>query len=345
MKYAMTDLYNVSVINNPHEWHSVLNEMTGYDFFHSYEFHKICSDNGEGEPIIFVLNDQYGKHKACWPVLKRHIPGTDYFDFSSVYGYSGPLFSNHVDSSIAISSIHTEMQNYGAISLFSRMHPLFINQITENYRGQRLSDVVVVDVGRSNDFMSNYRGSHRREIVKAKAEGVSVLIEYGLEAMLDFCKIYHQSMLDLGATEYYYFNSTYFEHLAKSQEFKTCILFAVLNGQKIAASLFMITGNIMQYYLSGTVKEFRKLAPSKVIIARAHELAFEMGLNKIVLGGGVGSVQDALFKFKAGFSDVNMPFYVTKKILNQPVYEHLCEMKMIKSNETSFFPAYRVKHA
>ena len=97
----------------------------------------------------------------------------------------------------------------------------------------------------------------------------------------------------------------------------------------------------MQYYLSGTVSEYKKIAPSKSLIACAHELASDYGVKNIILGGGVGSSRDALFKFKEGFSKTTKPFFIIKKILNNEVYQQLCMMNKINPEATSFFPAYR----
>jgi lipid II:glycine glycyltransferase (peptidoglycan interpeptide bridge formation enzyme) len=148
-------------------------------------------------------------------------------------------------------------------------------------------------------------------------------------------------MLDLNALSYYHFTDDYFHSLIKSDDFKIIAIFAELDGKKIAGSIFIITGGIMQYYLSGTVADYRKLAPSKAIIACAHKFAIDLGLSKLVLGGGVGSAKDSLFKFKTGFSDLSKPFYIFKKILNDVVYQDLCIVKKIDSKSISFFPAYR----
>ncbi len=207
-------------------------------------------------------------------------------------------------------------------------------------RGQKLSDVVVIDVHPVDDVLSQYRGSHRREIANARKAGVTVLVDSGPAALADFSRIYRQSMTDLNAKSYYYFSDTYFKRIVTAMDYKTLILFAELDGRRIATSLFIVTGSIMQYYLSGTDASFRKLAPSKAIIAKAHELALSMGVRYIVLGGGVGSAHDALFKFKSGFSDAILPFYITKIILDESRYQALCAARSLPF-ESQFFPSYR----
>jgi hypothetical protein len=330
------------VITEKSLWVKALDVLVEYDFVHTYDFHRVSEVNGEGQPILFVVFDENGRLLACWPALKRSIPDSPYFDLTGVYGYGGPLFARDVRSENVMNFLFDGMKNLGAVALFSRMHPLFVDAIEdEAQRGLRLSDVVVIDVRPVADVLSLYRGSHRREIVNSQKSDVRIFIDENCEHIKDFSSIYRDSMLDLNALSYYHFTDDYFHSLIKSDDFKIIAIFAELDGKKIAGSIFIITGGIMQYYLSGTVADYRKLAPSKAIIACAHKFAIDLGLSKLVLGGGVGSAKDSLFKFKTGFSDLSKPFYIFKKILNDVVYQDLCIVKKIDSKSISFFPAYR----
>ncbi len=208
--------------------------------------------------------------------------------------------------------------------------------------GTALGKVVVIDVGSDPNVENSYRGSHRREIAKARAKGVTVSVESGVSAVADFHAIYTRAMSKLDADNFYFFGQDYLSRLAASEDFNTLFFFATYEGKKIAASIFLVTGTIMQYYLSGTVFEYRQLAPSKVIIAEAHALAVKLGAKDIVLGGGVGSGQDALFAFKKGFSSHLVPFHVVRYVLDENRYLALCAASGVSSETTDFFPAYRV---
>lgn len=329
-------------INSKEEWRDALNQLGDFDFFHTYDFHHLGELNGEGAPILFVLVDDRGKSLACWPALRRPIDGTDYFDLTSVYGYGGPLFAQGVDVEWALASIFEAMCNKGLISLFSRMHPLYIERIPDNdMRGKKLGDVVLIDVQAPLSGLAGYRGSHRREISNAKRRGVQAVVDYDCSKLPEFSKIYLDAMRDLKASNYYHFDLKYFEYLKQSNDFKPVLIYAELDGVMIAASLFILTNTVMQYFLSGTMAAYRKLAPSKLVIAKAHELSISLGVEKIILGGGVGSTRDALFDFKAGFSDLTKPFYLMQKIFDENIYSSLCKRGGIDPDATSFFPAYR----
>lgn len=338
-------LHSVIEVLSKREWQGVLSQLKNFDFVHTYDFHRLSEKNGEGVPVLFVLRaDGDARPLACWPLLKRTIQGTGFFDLTSVYGFGGPLFLEDVNVAWALDFIFQHMRNAGFVSLFSRMHPLYVECIPEDgSRGERLGDVVVIDVQMTPGDLASYRASHRREILNAMKRGVRVVVDQECREIHEFSKIYLDSMKELGASSYYFFESQYFDSLVSSKDFKSILIYAELQGVKIAASLFVLTGNVMQYYLSATVPAYRKLAPSKMIIARAHELAFELGVDKIVLGGGVGSSRDGLFDFKAGFSDLTKPFYVTRKIFKYEAYNQLCKLKGVDLHKTSFFPAYRAQ--
>lgn len=332
----------INIIYTKEAWDKTLTELSPFDFFHTFEFHEISQANGEGTPLLFVANSTGGEALGCWPVLKRLIPDSEYFDFTSVYGYAGPLIKDGLDSGPILERIWDCMKDYGAISLFSRMHPLFENSISSVvHKGTHLSDVVIIDTKEPGDVLTHYRGSHRREIINAQKSGVSTIVDMNCEYFDDFSRIYFDTMKNLSATEYYFFSNQYLFSMKSAKDFKVIIILAEYEGKVIAASMFVLSKYIMQYYLSGTDHQYRKFAPSKAIISKAHELATSLGMKHLVLGGGVGSARDSLFKFKSGFSDVTRPFCVTKKIFNEKIYQELCTPTGTDSSSETYFPAYR----
>jgi hypothetical protein len=315
--------------------------MNAYDFAHTYDFHHIARTYGEGEPMMVTVRNEAGEIVALWPTLKRGIGTTGWFDLTSVYGYAGPLVADGVGADAALQLILDFMREEGAVSLFSRMHPLFVSALPEGARGQRLGDVVIIDVGDDLDVVNCYRGGHRREILNAGKKGLSVSCEQGQRAVADFHALYTGAMQKLDATSYYFFDEEYFEQLSVATDFESLIFFASIEDRKVAASIFIVTNGIMQYYLSGTDSHFRSLSPSKAIIAEAHRVAVERKLRHVVLGGGVGSRQDALFEFKRGFSNSTAPFHVVRSILDEARYGSLCDDRRIKPSADGYFPAYR----
>lgn len=331
----------VEEIRDRANWTTCLSEMGGHDFAHTFDFHSIARNAGEGVPIAFVARCETGRAAGFWPVLKRPVPGSCDFDLTSVYGYAGPLVRDIAISEAAVSAILQRMSETGAISLFSRMHPLFSDRLAKAHRGSELGHVVVMPVDGGLDTMRGYRGSHRREIVNAARNGVEVHQQSGPAAIADFHRIYSEAMSDLDASQYYFFDQEYISSLCRSTDFRSIMLFASVDGLTIAGSIFTLTGEVMQYYLSGGLRSHRKLAPSKAIIAEAHRQAAGLGATKILLGGGLGSRQDALLTFKQGFSPDTARFSVTRKVFNQTRYIALCKARGVEADGGGHFPAYR----
>lgn len=338
----------LDIISEKQEWGDVLARFRQYDFCHTYDFHEISHQNGEGNPLLFAVSDDEGRLILSWPVLKREIAETDWFDLTSVYGYGGPLVNDPELVEEAMALIFDAMRSMRIISLFSRMHPLFVNDLSaDDSKGTRVGDIVVIDVEKHADFADNpeatYRKTHRYDINKARRKGVKVSMNTEGRGLDKFVEVYRQSMEEIGVDDYYLFDKSYFQRLKKANDFQILLIFAELDGVCISAGMNLITGGIMQSYLGGTLEEYRKLSPSKLTTAAEHQFAIRNGIGKFILGGGVRGRVDALFDFKKGFSEFTLPFYIYRKILNLDAYNEVCLQRGVSAADNSYFPAYRIE--
>ena len=74
----------------------------------------------------------------------------------------------------------------------------------------------------------------------------------------------------------------------------------------------------------------------------------ENGFKTLHLGGGLGSGNDNLYKFKAAFNrNSGLQFSIGKQIFNQDLYDKLVDLRLQKDPnfnvESKFFPLYRDK--
>lgn len=71
----------------------------------------------------------------------------------------------------------------------------------------------------------------------------------------------------------------------------------------------------------------------------------EQGFDTFHLGGGVGSGEDPLYKFKAAFNrNSDYRFAIGKGIINREVYDELLRIRGLSDEEVeaiSYFPQYR----
>jgi hypothetical protein len=85
------------------------------------------------------------------------------------------------------------------------------------------------------------------------------------------------------------------------------------------------------------------LNPIKLIIDKERIKATEEGFKFFNLGGGRGSEEDSLFKFKSSFAKNFKEFKIWKHVVNKDIYQMLTEKHLGTEVETDFFPAYRSK--
>lgn len=336
----------LEVITEEDKWSEFLNEIEIFDFYHTFSYHFASKSKNETPILLKYKNKDV---LIGLPLLLRDIPGTDYKDATSAYGYVGPI-SKGVDQSFDNSIFNNEMEKYfkenSIISVFSRLNPYISNQckILINF-GDIISQgrVVNIDLNLSIDSQrTNYRSRLKTHVNKSRrlCSIRKVITENDLQ---DFIDLYHENMDRVNAKESYYFSNLYFQNLLKSTDFETIILLAVDNesGKIIAGSMFIITNGIVQYHLSGTKNNFLHLTPTKLLIDEMRIIASKNGYRYFNLGGGLGGRDDdSLFDFKSSFSKDFKDFNLWKLITNQKIYDELVHKRGINI-ESNYFPLYR----
>lgn len=340
-------MHALDIYTTRQQWKFVLSDFPDHDAYHAYDYHLISKNNNEGEPLLLVVKDAGGKNLMCWPALKREIEGTDLFDLTSAYGHCGPLLNDYSIARPCFEFLFDALRREGCVSLFSRMHPVLVRNFQDDeLQGIRLDgSAVVIDTHQQPEPVIKYRTNHRRDIRRAYEGGVKLFVDENCANMDSVIEIYNQAMRDVGAREYFMMRKEEIEILAGSDEFKSTFIFAQKDGENIGAAMFISTEHIMQYFIGGAVNKYKELSPLKVILSKAHEIAIDRGVRYFVLGGGVtGDAKgnsDNLFKFKKGFSDLEFPFHVFKRVIDPDAYERICALKGIDPATTDYFPAYR----
>jgi lipid II:glycine glycyltransferase (peptidoglycan interpeptide bridge formation enzyme) len=97
----------------------------------------------------------------------------------------------------------------------------------------------------------------------------------------------------------------------------------------------------LNYHLSGSDRLYRSLAPTNLLLYKAALWGYENGMKTFHLGGGIGSHEDNLFKFKRAFYKGELrQFAIGRKKFLPDTYDELnnCRAGIPVS---SFFPEYR----
>lgn len=338
----------IEIIKDKKAWNEQLSLVENSDFYHTYDYHQL-SKTDEESPVLVKYTD--GLTTLVLPLLLRTIENSDYKDATSVYGYAGVLALN-VDENFQKENFHKEINTFlkaeKIVSVFSRLHPFLEDEeaILEGLGSiTALGKVVYVDLNDPIDIQRQ-KYSRRLKTYINKANKSCTVIEGNIEDHLEiFVNLYHENMRRVDADDSYFFSDAYYRKILSSPDFHSQLLMCVHNETQeiIAGAIFIKTGSMVQYHLSGLSEEYMDLNPIKLIIDKARIKSTEEGFKCLNLGGGRGSAEDSLFAFKSSFSKSLKEFKIWKYIVDEEVYKMLTENHLGTDSETGFFPAYRAK--
>ena len=343
----------IEFITERGSWNNFMKQIGHFDCYFTYYYHYLSKKEGEKAALVAYSE---GDTRIALPLLLREIRGTEHRDAISVYGFAGPL-SNTTDKGAGAmeyknfrSELHRFLLEERIVSLFVRLHPYV------EYQESLLSglgeisnpgNVVNIDLTLPLDIQRQ-RYSSRLKTYVNKARRLYSVIDAKEEGYIEkFIELYYENMRRLGADPYYFFDKRYFYQMMISSYFKVELLLCSLTetGEIIGGAMFIKTGNIVQYHLSGCKEEYLHLNPIKLLIDEMRLRATEEGYTYLNLGGGKGVREDSLFRFKALFSKDFRPAKFWKCVINQDIYDWLTAELQEKfpsaPSDTDFFPAYR----
>ncbi len=338
-------MFKVLSINDEDEWKGIIQVASNYDFYHTYDYHKLALQSGEGTPKLFVYEEK--NNFIAIPLLERVLDQEKKLvDYTSVYGYAGPVYKSYLsDSQIEgfVGNMKEYMVKNNAVSVFSRLHPLIKQDhiLKEIGDVDLLSKTVTIELELPIDEQRRkYRKSNKSEINKLR-RSVECKVAETSEEIESYVSIYLDNMKRVEASGRYYFDKDYFLKLLNAEDFKSKIVLASESGEIMAGALFIYTGNIVQYHLAGTAEEYLARTPMKLILDEVRISSTKENYKYFHLGGGVGSKEDSLFKFKSGFSDRYDQFKLWKYIVQPDIYEKLVEKRKNEIEDFNYFPLYR----
>lgn len=301
------------------------------DVFCFNEYNNLYS-NDDCEVQAFAFEDN---GKAFFlPYIKRPVPNTsDYYDFETAYGYSGPLVSEFDKNFIsdAWKSFRQYCDSENIIAGFIRFHPIIKNHelafppFIDVIQNGKIVSLNLKDKN-INGIWDNYASSNRNKIRLARKNGIETRNGRSPEYVSEFRKMYVKTMDRVNAEQFYRFEKKYFESIQKNlQDNFTVFLGFNENDDPIGASLVLFSESILTYYLSATKDEARKLGVANLLRHESINYALAKGISHINFGGGrTSSDDDSLFRYKKAFSDGTEDFYIGKIITKTKVYDEIC---------------------
>ena len=320
-----------------------------HDFYHGPAYCLLEADRLDGSPYAAVVESP--ESTLLIPLVLRDATSLrpTLRDACSPYGYPGPIATQNgsTSASALIAAALDALVQSAVVSLFLRLHPLLTDPAPWRDAGGALvqhGQTIYIDLQQGADrARAQYRKGTRYDIRKLRAGGYRVAID-DWTLYSEFQRIYLDTMARLSAETSYFFGDWYFARFPEAVA-GSCHLCTILapDGCPAAAGLFTLCGGLAQYHLSGTHHDHIAAAPTKLMLDAMVEYLAGLGASVLHLGGGVGSAEDGLFRFKAGFSPLRAPFYTYRQILDGEAYADICRDSGVEPRPpgAGYFPAYR----
>lgn len=317
-----------------------------FDIYHLSDWMKCSTEIDKGEAKGLIVRSR--NKSLLFPLIIRKVDEV-YWDATSTYGYGGPLgdtflSSQEIDQLLQNAIDFLREKNF--ISWFIRLHPILNKDWKSNHgfiveHGPTLSSDLTKT---EEEHWAETQNRHRRGIKKAIKESITTKVEDLNETnAIIFSAIYTETMAHLTASEFYFFDESYFLKLAECLSNRIIIITAYDKHKPIASSIYTYCeeSKIIQYHLGGTLSDYRDLQPAKLITHTARAWGRENGYKILHLGGGLGASLDSLYEYKKGFSSNEHLFRTHRMIINDEKYRELVLQQDNITDLTGFFPLYR----
>lgn len=337
-------------VDRSEEWDSVVRSFKDYDTFWLSGYAKGFKIHGDGEPLLFYYEDM--TTRGINVVMKRdvsqdiHFEGKiekkKYFDFTSPYGYGGWIIEGE-NSQKLFQEYEMWCEKNEIICEFIRFHPVIENhKFSENYYEViPLGNTIAIDLSSPEKIWNNFKSTCRTRIRKAQKSGVRIYKGQYKEIYSTFKSIYNETMIKDHAQNYYFFGDNYFTSVLEDLPNNAQVFYAIYEGKVISAAIMLMANGKMSYHLSGTLTDYLHLSPNNLLLYEAALWGYENRCKTLYLGGGLGSAEDDLFRYKKTFYQKGdaKRFYIGKKTYIQSKYDELLSLR--EPIESGFFPMYR----
>lgn len=320
------------------------------NIYFSPQYGKAFESHENATAKEFVFENSFGK--VHYSFLEREIPinldNKTYKDIITPYGFGGPIVVECSDEKKLLDDYYQSFHHYcvenNIVSEFVRFHPLANHRARKHFYGEvtTIGPQVIRDL--SLPKFKNMSKSLKKDYTKTKNKGLEVIFDEKGEHLDDFLSIYYSTMDRNDASDYYYFDRSFFEVLQRELADHIVYTHVSYLNQIIYSGICLYDEEYTYAFLGGTAEGYYKYRPETLMIIETFEWFRKHGVSHYLMGGGHGK-EDSIFDFKRKFAkDGIYPYQVGKKIHCFSVYEKLVDLHF-KNEEydpfSSFFPAYR----
>ena len=342
----MIQLYDIT---QSEQWDAIVRSFADWDVYYLSGYVKAFQIHGDGDPYLLYYQDN--GLRAIYVYMRRETALPGVYDSVTPYGYGGVLFEGDCSDEnrkAFWAEYVAKMHNEHIVADFVRYHPVLRNadKMKDVSDVTDLGHTIAMDLTSPDDIWGKIVSKNRNMIRKAEKNGVAFFHGKGMELINEFMEIYNATMRKKNADEYYFFKRPFYESIDRDLNDNYEIFYAMYQGRPIAMSIMIFANGRLNYHLSGSDIEYRKLAPSNSLLYNAALWGCEHGFKTFHLGGGVGSVEDGLYRFKAGFNrNSDYQFSIGKQVFDWDLYDELVRIRKESDPgfdaSSTFFPLYR----
>lgn len=334
-----------------------LANFKGYDAFYKTELFNV--KNSDVEELKYFILKKGGEVLVLMPFSLRKIiicdKDTAYYDVSSFYGYSGPLFNNKITDNDLHCFWHLSDSWYEKNKVISEFQRFNLSGNYKHYSGvlkptlqNVIGKILPNEEEQWNAFPPKVRNNYRKAI--ANNLEAKIFHEDISDTIIEtFHEIYISTMERNMAENNYFFSLNYFKNLISSNPDNTMLILICKDDIPISTELVMLNKNTLYSFLGGTISDYFNLRPNDFLKMEVMKWGRLNGYKNYILGGGRNN-EDSLYKYKKSFfpNTDDVIYYTGRKIINEKVYEKLATLNLknnYKINElditNEYFPLYR----
>lgn len=344
-------------LDNSTHWDELVTSLPDHDIYYLSGYVKAFKQHGDGNPVL-IWWEHEGITGACVLMMRdiandKHFLQLEqerYFDAVTPYGYGGFIFSTEPTEeqlSVLSKEFIDILKQQDVISIFFRFHPILGNaKFSKNIcEVIDLGKTISLDLKNADTIWSNITSKNRNMIRKAEKLGVDIHHGKGMELLARFKEIYDETMRRDNSEEYYFFNNDFYKSISEDLKYNYEVFYATFEDKIISMAIILFDNKQLHYHLSGSIREYRSYAPSNKLLYEVALWGAANGYTSFHLGGGVGSGDDPLYKFKAAFNrNSDNQFSIGKLIVDEYKYNELIKIRQNDTNfveSSCFFPKYR----
>ncbi len=300
---------------------------------------------GDEDRVLAAVYSAQNGARVLYPFIQRRIAGSEQSDITSPYGYGGPFvfgadlqdadvaaFWRLLDDWAAREGVVSEFVRF---SLFESEAPLY-----PGVRVHRQANIVVPLAQSEEELWRSFESKVRKNVNKARREGVTVSVDTTGDTFAQFSKIYRSTMERRDASAGYLFPAEFFSSIHRDLPGQFAYFHAHLAGVVVSTELVLVSSRSVYSFLGGTLPEAFPQRPNDLLKLEIMQWARAQGKEFFVLGGGFVS-GDGIERYKRAFAPGgSRDFFTGQRILDESAYLRLCKEARVPS-DSAFFPAYR----